>query len=80
MRTAIDGDDHGDDPDEPDDRRDQVRAVLDAVDWLGTHEGAAVTLLPALMGFAGHNVDRFGIPGMKPKVETGSKIDVHTVL
>ena len=34
---------------------------------------AALTLLPALMGFAGHNVDRFGIPGFKAKVETGSR-------
>ena len=28
------------------------------------------------MGFAGHNIDRFGIPGMKPKVETGAR-DEH---
>jgi putative drug exporter of the RND superfamily len=34
---------------------------------------AALTLLPALMGFAGHNVDRFGIPGFKARVETGSR-------
>ena len=34
---------------------------------------ASVTLLPALMGFAGHAIDRFGIPGMKPRVETGSR-------
>ena len=26
---------------------------------------SSLTLLPALMGFAGHNIDRFGIPGMK---------------
>ncbi|HEY7072796.1 MAG TPA: MMPL family transporter [Acidimicrobiales bacterium] len=30
---------------------------------------AAVTLLPALLGFAGHNVDRFGLPGRNPRVE-----------
>ena len=35
--------------------------------------GAAITLLPALMGFAGHNIDRFGIPGLKPRVETGAR-------
>jgi RND superfamily putative drug exporter len=34
---------------------------------------AAVTLLPALLGFAGHNIDRFGIPGMKHRVEQGAK-------
>ena len=33
---------------------------------------AALTLLPALLGFAGHNIDRFGIPGMKPKHEGGA--------
>jgi RND superfamily putative drug exporter len=32
---------------------------------------AALTLLPALLGFAGHNIDRFGIPGVKPKHEGG---------
>jgi RND superfamily putative drug exporter len=32
---------------------------------------AALTLLPALLGFAGHNIDRFGIPGMNPKHEGG---------
>ena len=30
---------------------------------------AAITLLPALLGFAGHNVDRFGLPGRIPRVE-----------
>src|SRR3546814_13970459 len=25
----------------------------------------AVTLLPALLGFAGHNIDRFRVPGLK---------------
>ena len=30
---------------------------------------AALTLLPALLGFAGHNVDRFGLPGRNPRVE-----------
>src|SRR5262245_50226089 len=29
----------------------------------------AVTLLPALIGFAGHNIDRFGIPGMRRHAE-----------
>jgi RND superfamily putative drug exporter len=33
---------------------------------------AALTLLPAMLGFAGHNIDRFGIPGMKPKHESGA--------
>src|SRR5262249_1807902 len=28
---------------------------------------ASLTLLPALIGFAGHNIDRFGIPGIKPR-------------
>ncbi|HEY2300917.1 MAG TPA: MMPL family transporter [Acidimicrobiales bacterium] len=32
---------------------------------------AALTLLPALLGFAGHNIDRFGIPGIKAKHEGG---------
>jgi putative drug exporter of the RND superfamily len=32
---------------------------------------AALTLLPALLGFAGHNIDRFGIPGMRPRHEGG---------
>jgi RND superfamily putative drug exporter len=36
---------------------------------------AALTLLPALMGFAGHNVDRFGIPGFKARVEVGARGD-----
>jgi RND superfamily putative drug exporter len=30
---------------------------------------AAITLLPALLGFAGHNVDRFGLPGRNPRIE-----------
>jgi putative drug exporter of the RND superfamily len=30
---------------------------------------AALTLLPAMLGFAGHNVDRFGLPGRSPRVE-----------
>ena len=30
---------------------------------------AAVTLLPAMIGFAGHNIDRFGIPGMRRHAE-----------
>jgi RND superfamily putative drug exporter len=34
---------------------------------------AALTLLPALIGFAGHNIDRFGIPGFKSKVEVGAR-------
>ncbi len=33
---------------------------------------ASLTLLPALIGFAGHNIDRFGIPGVKAKVESGA--------
>ncbi len=37
---------------------------------------AALTLLPALIGFAGHNIDRFGIPGTKPKVDPGAR-DEH---
>jgi RND superfamily putative drug exporter len=37
---------------------------------------ASLTLLPALMGFAGHAIDRFGIPGMKAKVEAGAR-DEH---
>jgi RND superfamily putative drug exporter len=34
---------------------------------------AALTLLPALIGFAGHNIDRFGIPGTQVKHEAGVK-------
>jgi RND superfamily putative drug exporter len=30
---------------------------------------AAVTLLPAMIGFAGHNIDRFGVPGMRRRAE-----------
>jgi RND superfamily putative drug exporter len=37
---------------------------------------ASLTLLPALMGFAGHNIDRFGLPGTTPKVEAGT-VDEH---
>ena len=56
-------------------------AGIPMVTWMGFGSAivvsvtalAAVTLLPALMGFAGHNVDRFGIPGMKAKVETGAR-------
>ena len=56
-------------------------AGIPMVTWMGLGSAmvvavtalAAVTLLPALMGFAGHNVDRFGIPGLKPKVETGAR-------
>ncbi|MCX6510499.1 MAG: MMPL family transporter [Actinobacteria bacterium] len=32
---------------------------------------SSLTLLPALMGFAGHNIDRFGLPGTK-RVSEGS--------
>jgi RND superfamily putative drug exporter len=59
-------------------------AGIPMVTWMGFGSAivvavtalAAVTLLPALMGFAGHNVDRFGIPGLKAKVETGAR-DEH---
>ena len=34
---------------------------------------AALTLLPALIGFAGHNIDRFGIPGMRRVSETRTR-------
>ncbi len=34
---------------------------------------AALTLLPALIGFAGHNIDRFGIPGMRGVSETRTR-------
>jgi RND superfamily putative drug exporter len=37
---------------------------------------AALTLLPALIGFAGHNIDRFGIPGTQVRHEAGVK-DEH---
>ncbi len=36
---------------------------------------AALTLLPALIGFAGHNIDRFGVPGMKRVSETSTRND-----
>jgi putative drug exporter of the RND superfamily len=34
---------------------------------------ASLTMLPAFIGFAGHNIDRFGIPGTRRKVEAGAK-------
>jgi RND superfamily putative drug exporter len=34
---------------------------------------AALTLLPALLGFAGHNIDRLKVPGMTPKHEQGAR-------
>jgi RND superfamily putative drug exporter len=36
---------------------------------------ASLTLLPALMGFAGHNIDRFGIPGMRRVSESRTRTD-----
>jgi putative drug exporter of the RND superfamily len=36
---------------------------------------ASLTLLPALIGFAGHNIDRFGIPGTKRVSETRTRDD-----
>jgi RND superfamily putative drug exporter len=36
---------------------------------------SSLTLLPALMGFAGHNIDRFGIPGMKSVSEAATLDD-----
>ena len=56
-------------------------AGIPMVTWMGfgsaivvsVTAAASITLLPALMGFAGHNVDRFGIPGLKAKVETGAR-------
>jgi putative drug exporter of the RND superfamily len=32
---------------------------------------ASITLLPALLGFAGESIDRFRLPGMKARVEAG---------
>ena len=32
---------------------------------------ASITLLPALLGFAGSNIDRFRLPGMQARVEAG---------
>jgi RND superfamily putative drug exporter len=34
---------------------------------------ASLTLLPALIGFAGHNIDRFGLPGTKRVSETRTR-------
>ena len=56
-------------------------AGIPLVTWMGfgaamvvaVTVAAALTLLPALMGFAGHNVDRFGIPGFKARVEMGAR-------
>jgi putative drug exporter of the RND superfamily len=31
----------------------------------------SLTLVPALLGFAGHAIDRFGIPGVQPHAEAG---------
>ncbi len=36
---------------------------------------ASLTLLPALLGFAGHNIDRFGIPGMRRVSEARTRTD-----
>ena len=36
---------------------------------------SSLTLLPAFLGFAGHNIDRFGIPGMKKVSENATKND-----
>ncbi|CAB4336331.1 MAG: MMPL family transporter [Actinobacteria bacterium] len=36
---------------------------------------SSLTLLPALMGFAGHNIDRFGLPGTK-RVSEGSTTNI----
>jgi RND superfamily putative drug exporter len=36
---------------------------------------AAVTLLPALIGFSGHNIDRFGLPGMRRHAEAKTRND-----
>lgn len=36
---------------------------------------ASLTLLPALMGFAGHNIDRYGIPGTRRVSESATKND-----
>ena len=35
----------------------------------------AVTLMPALLGFVGHNIDKFKVPGLK--TSTGAEDDVH---
>ena len=56
-------------------------AGIPLVTWMGfgaamvvaVTVAAALTLLPALMGFAGHNIDRFGIPGFKARVEMGAR-------
>jgi RND superfamily putative drug exporter len=56
-------------------------AGIPMVTWMGVGAAmvvavsvlASITLLPALMGFAGHNIDRFGIPGLKPRVEIGAR-------
>ena len=34
---------------------------------------ASVTLLPALLGFVGHNIDRFGLPGRKRRSSSGKE-------
>lgn len=36
---------------------------------------SSLTLLPAFMGFAGHNIDRFGLPGMKRVSENATRND-----
>ena len=36
---------------------------------------ASITLLPALMGFAGHNIDRFGLPFLRPVSEGATHDD-----
>lgn len=36
---------------------------------------ASLTMLPALLGFAGHNIDRFGVPGMRRVSEARTRRD-----
>ncbi len=50
---------------------------LAAAATVATAVAVAVTLLPALLGFAGHNIDRWRIPFMKAR--TGGAEDGHTL-
>ncbi len=38
----------------------------------------AISLLPALLGFAGHNIDRFTLPGMKAKTSSAGEKTLGT--
>ncbi|MDE0802598.1 MAG: MMPL family transporter [Acidimicrobiales bacterium] len=38
----------------------------------------AISLLPAMLGFAGHNIDKFTLPGMKAKTSSAGEVTLGT--